>query len=149
MNTMIGNEDMGPAFARWLVPYVVEELRRQGYEVNAPADYDAAACMALVREMGINSLNRAGDFFRKLDADGEADSVTMGVHIGVGTPRNISSALTTPVKRIAKRLGFARLPWEEAETPDGRMVWRDRDGIAGRMVEAIDAEHHRRAHGPA
>ena len=149
MNMVMGDDDMGPAFARWLAPYVVEELRRQGYEINAPADYDSAACMALVREMGVNSLNRAGDFFRKLEADGEADSVTMGVHIGVGTPRNISSALTTPVKRITKRLGYARLPWDEDEAPDGRTVWRDRDGIADRMVKAIDAERHRRFNGPA
>jgi hypothetical protein len=67
----------------------------------------------------------------------------MAVWIGVGTPRNISSAVTTPIKRIAKRLGFG-LPWDEEANADDRTVWRDRNGIAGRMHEALREETERR-----
>lgn len=141
-------DDFGPNFGRWLAPFVADELRRQGFNVQPPADWNDAACEALTRELGVNSLNRAGDFFAKLDADGAVDSVTMGVHLGVGTPRNISSALTTPVKRLSKRLGFPTLPWSEEESPEGRTIWRDRDGIAGRMHEAVRAEQYRRQQAP-
>lgn len=36
------------------------------------------------------------------------------------------------------------MPWTETTGQDQRTVWVDRDGIAARMVEAIQAEHHRR-----
>jgi hypothetical protein len=70
----------------------------------------------------------------------------MAVHLSLGTPRNLSSALTTPVKRLSKRLGLG-LPWSEELTQEGRTLWRDRDGIAERMHEAVKAEQHRRAQG--
>lgn len=127
---------------------VREELDRRATTVTVSlADYDDAACAALTRELGVNSLNRAGDFFAKLNADGAVDSLTMAGHMSLGTPRNISSALTTPVKRVAKRLGLG-LPWIEDESAEGRTVWRDRDGISARMYEAVKAEQHRRATEP-
>jgi hypothetical protein len=111
-------------------------------------DYDETACAQLASELGANSLSRAGDFFGKLENDGEVDSLTMAKHLNLGTPRNISSAITTPLKRVAKRLGLG-MPWIEELNIDGRTVWRDRDGIAARMCEAVKAEQHRRAHEPA
>lgn len=108
-----------------------------------PSTYDAEQCRALARELGINSLHRSRDFFGKLDSDGAVDSVTMATFIGVGTPRNIPSAVTTPIKRISKRLGLG-LPWDEEVSADDRTVWRDRQGIAGRMLTAIDEENERR-----
>lgn len=123
---------------------IADELDAREARTRELGDYDEAACEALVEELGVNSLNRAGDFFGKLALDGEADSLTMGVHLGVGSPRNISSAITTPVKRVAKRLGLG-LPWSEGENSEGRTVWRDRDGIASRMQAAVRAEQHRRA----
>lgn len=136
-------DTIAPQLARWLAPYVADELQRRGFNPAASADYDEAACVALVREFGVNTLNRAADFFAKLEADGAVDSVTMAQQLGVGTPRNISSALTTPLKRHAKRLGLG-LPWTEGVSAENRTVWRDRDGIAGRMRAAVLQEQGRR-----
>lgn len=137
------SDEFGRELARWLAPFLAEELRRLEGE-PAPLDaYTAEQCQLLAKELGVNSLHRAQDFFSKLDADGAVDSVTMAVHIGVGTPRNISSAVTTPVKRLAKRLRLG-LPWDEEVSHEDRTVWRDRDGIAGRMVVALRDENRRR-----
>lgn len=136
------SEQFGREFARWLAPYVAEELKRAVHAAD-PDAYTSEQCRELAGELGVNSLHRSRDFFGKLQADGAVDSQTMAVWIGVGTPRNISSAVTTPIKRVAKRLGFG-LPWDEGENAEERTVWRDRDGIAGRMHEAIRQETERR-----
>jgi hypothetical protein len=136
-------DGLGPQFARWLAPYVAEELRRGGLDPVRRTDFDDAICAEFTRELGVNSLHRANDFFAKLEAAGAADSLEMAQHLSVGTPRNLSSAVTTPIKRISKRLGLP-LPWTEGESAEGRTVWRDRDGIAARMHKAIAEEQHRR-----
>jgi hypothetical protein len=136
------SDQFGREFARWLAPYVADELRRET-QASDPDAYTAEQCRELARELGVNSLHRSRDFFGKLESDGAVDSLTMAVWIGVGTPRNIPSGVTTPIKRIAKRLGFG-LPWDEEENAEERTVWRDRNGIAGRMLEAIREETERR-----
>lgn len=136
-------ENLAPQLARWLAPYVADELKKQGFNAIPREDYDEAACAEFAGELGVNSLERAADFFSKLAADGAVDSVAMAQHLMVGTPRNIPSAVTTPIKRIAKRLGLG-LPWTEAESTEGRTVWRDRDGIAARMEAAMSAELDKR-----
>lgn len=141
---MSENDTLGTRLEELLRELIRDELGRLRTEVSSSlGDYDQAACAALARELGMNSLNRAGDFFAKLNAAGAADSLTMAEHLSLGTPRNISSALTTPVKRVAKRLGLG-LPWAEEVSPGGRIVWRDRDGISARMCEAVKEEQHRR-----
>ena len=136
------SDEFGREFARWLAPYVAEELQRDAQAPDRKA-FTAEQCRELAHELGVNSLHRSHDFFSKLDTDKAVDSVTMARHLSVGTPRNIASAVTTPVKRICKRLGLG-LPWDEDENVDERTVWRDRDGIAGRMLEAIREETERR-----
>jgi hypothetical protein len=136
------SEQFGRELARWLAPYVAEELRRQTHAED-PDAFTADQCRELAHALGVNSLHRSREFFIRLDADGSVDSLTMATFIGVGTPRNIPSAVTTPIKRIAKRLGFG-LPWDEEVNIDDRTVWRDRDGIAGRMLKAIRDETERR-----
>ena len=136
------SDEFGREFARWLAPYVAAELKQASPAPNSDA-YTSEQCRALARELGVNSLHRGRDFFSKLDADGAVDSVTMAKFIGVGTPRNISSALTTPVKRISKRLGLG-LPWDVESSAEDRTVWRDREGIAARMLDAIREETERR-----
>ncbi len=143
-----GDDEIGRRLVQLIRELIAEELDARTPAEAKLGDYDEEACAALARELGINSLNRAGDFFAKLAADGEVDSPTMALHLSVGTPRNISSALTTPVKRLAKRLGLG-LPWVEDENAENRTVWRDRDGIAHRMHAAVTAEQHRRATAPA
>jgi hypothetical protein len=46
------------------------------------------------------------------------------------------------VKKSYRRLGLSK-SWA-ADTAGERTVWRDRDGIAARMVEAIEEERARR-----
>lgn len=82
---------------------------------------------ALVRELGTGVLNRAVDFFMKLDADGRIGSVELARHLRIGTPRNIPSNLTNSLKQRAKSLGLER-PWQEEVSPDNRTVWVDREG---------------------
>jgi hypothetical protein len=135
-------DEFGREFARWLAPYVAAELRRETHATD-PEAYTAEQCRELAHELGVNSLHRARDFFSKLEGEGAVDSLTMATWIGVGTPRNISSAVTTPIKRIAKRLGLG-LPWDAEENAHERTVWRDRNGIAERMLEAIREETERR-----
>lgn len=148
LNTNPPASEVGIELVELIRQLIREELdAREGSGPTALGDYDTEACAALTREFGVNSLNRAGDFFGKLAVDGAADSLTMAAHLSLGTPRNLSSALTTPVKRLSKRLGLG-LPWSEEVTPEGRTLWRDRDGIAERMYEAVKAEQHRRSLGP-
>lgn len=136
------SDQFGREFARWLAPYVADELKRETHAMD-PGAYTPEQCRELASELGVNSLHRSRDFFNKLDADGAVDSVTMARHLSVGTPRNIASAVTTPIKRISKRLGLG-LPWDEGVSAEDRTVWRDRDGIARRMLEAIREETGRR-----
>jgi hypothetical protein len=130
-------------FGRWLAPFVADEIERR-QRGRRPDAFTDEQCRDLAEELGTNSLHRARDFFAKLEADGSVDSVTMASHLNVGTPRNIPAAVTTPIKRIAKRLGLA-LPWDETVNAEDRTVWRDRNGIAARMVAALEAENRRRS----
>ena len=134
-----------PAIAQWLAPYIAQELG-----LSLPADggsarsqYDDRTCAIYVRELGTGVLNRAADFFMKLEQDGSVGSVELAGHLNLGTPRNISSALTNSLKQRAKTLGLT-YPWTDGVSDDDRTVWIDRDGIAARMVTAIQAEQSRR-----
>jgi hypothetical protein len=47
------------------------------------------------------------------------------------------------LKKRAARLGL-EVPWEETADREDRTVWVDRDGIAMRMVDAVNEEVRRR-----
>jgi hypothetical protein len=111
--------------------------------VPAPSQYDSATCALYVSELGTGVLNRARDFFNKLANDGQATSVEVAQLLSIMTPRNIPANLTNSLKQRARTLGLER-PWRETVSPEGRTVWVDRDGIAERLVKAIDAEQQRR-----
>lgn len=136
-------DELPPALARWLAPYVAEELRRQGAGAPAAPMYDDATCAVYVRELGTGVLNRAHDFFLKLAEDGQIGSLALAQHLSIGTPRNIPANLTNSLKQRARTLGLER-PWVETVSPDDRTVWVDRDRIAQRMVDAIRNEQQRR-----
>ena len=74
---------------------------------------------------------------------GEVGSIELANALGVDRTPTIAFVVTTPLKRITSRLS---LPWPfDPDTgTDGRTVWRDRDGIAARMVDAIRVEKQRR-----
>ncbi len=66
-------------------------------------------------------LNRAWEFFMKLDQDGSVGSMQLAQHLSLGTPRNISSALTNSLKQRAKALDLA-YPWGDGISADDRTV---------------------------
>jgi hypothetical protein len=137
-------DQLVPALARWLAPHIAREL---GLTMPGTAPvaggYDDVTCALFVSELGTGVLNRAAGFFAKLDLDGQVGSVELAQHLNLGTPRNISSALTNSLKQRASALGLDR-PWREGVSTDNRTVWVDRDGIAARMCAAIRAEQQRR-----
>lgn len=141
-------EQIGPALAKWLAPYVAAELRNVPLDESAHDrnQYDESICTEYVSALGAGVLNRATDFFMKLDANGRIDSVELAHVIGTDTPRNIPANLTNSLKQRARSMGLSR-PWDETTSDENRTVWVDRDGIAGRMVDAIHVEKQRR-YGP-
>lgn len=138
-------DQAGPAIARWLAPYLARELGLDRRETAQPSGigYDDTTCAAFVRELGTGVLNRAIDFFMKLDQDGQVGSVELAQHLNLDTPRNISSALTNSLKQRARALGLDN-PWADGVSSNDRTVWINRDGLAARMVVAIQVEQQRR-----
>jgi hypothetical protein len=113
---------------------------------GASSEYDASTCERfLSREhIGDSVLDRARRFFSFLDQHGEIGSLAVVGLLDLKGPTSIPANLTNPLKKSAKRLGIDD-PWEWGENAEGtRTIWSDRDGIAARMVEAIDQERERR-----
>lgn len=109
------------------------------------SSWDDATCAGFAHELGDPVLDKAAIFFAKLAADGQVSSLELMQLLGRKRAPDLAFVLTTPVKRIAKRLGLP-LPFDIGETPDGtRTVWHDRDGIAARMVSAVAHEQQRRS----
>lgn len=145
---MIASEQelVGRIVARWLAPYIEEELaqlparaRRRG---ALTPEYDEATCTEFVVPLGDVVLRNGEVLFGWLASSGEITSLDLADELGVASPRQISAVLTTPLKRRAKALQLP-LPWNEGER-DGRTVWIGRDAIARRMLTAIQAERERR-----
>lgn len=142
-------DELGPALGRWLAPYVADELERRQAGRPLPTsqpfgDYDEGACEAFVAGLRTATLTNARTLFDRLAHDGSVDSLGLAADLSLGSPRNLPGPLTTPLKRRAKKLGLA-LPWREGVSDSDRTVWSDRDGIAERMLAAIDEETGRRA----
>lgn len=141
-------DEAARALARWLAPFLADELEAltgtpaSGTPARASDSYDPATCAVFVSTLGDVVLANAETFFAHLAGQGEIGSLTLTESIGVGSPRNIPSVLTTPLKRRAKALGIT-VPWRE-DARDERTVWVDHDGLATRMLDAIRAEQQRR-----
>jgi hypothetical protein len=105
------------------------------------ADYDEATCKQFLNpaHLGDGVLDRMEVLFGELDQHGEISSPDLVQLLGLKGPTSVPANLTNPMKKRARRLGIP-VPWTEASTPDRRTIWRDRDGIAARMVKAIRAE---------
>jgi hypothetical protein len=106
--------------------------------------YDAETCAVFAESLGDTVVEKAETFFGILNENGEVGSLELTDAVGVKGPTVLPFVLTTPLKRRAKALGLTR-PWTEDASADNRTIWRDRDGIAKRMVEALEAERERRA----
>lgn len=138
-----------------LADQLVPLLVKRGF-VRAPqvtsmtavsSDYDLATCERFLEgaHLGDSVLKRARIFFEAIDRDGEIAAPDLVAALDLKGSRSLPANLTTPLKRSARRLGI-EVPWTLAETSDGmRTIWRDRDGIAARMVRVIEEEHRRRA----
>src|SRR5919197_613799 len=102
-------------------------------------NYDDATCTQFLNRdhLGDSVLDRAKTFFELLDENGEVSSPDLVAALGVKGARSVPANLTNPLKKRARKMRIP-VPWTETSTPDGlRTVWKDRDGIASRMVEAI------------
>lgn len=138
-----------------LVDTLVPKLIARGFVVAQPrtsavanyrSDFDDATCRAFVdpEHIGDAVLERAGVFFGELESKGEVSSTDLVAALNLKGARSVSAALTNAMKKSARRLGV-RVPWLLTSTSDGtRTVWKDRDGIAARMVKAIAQERNRR-----
>jgi hypothetical protein len=133
------------ALARWLAPYVAEELGLAGQSQLQPSplqSYDDATSAVFVASLGDVVLDNAEVFFARLVQEREIGSLALADAIGVASPRNIAAVLTTPLKKRAKALSLP-FPWAE-DARGQRTVWLDRDGIAERMLRAVRDEKARR-----
>ena len=158
-------DEIAPTLARWLAPYVADELR----DMAPPAaptlspDYDEETCAFYLLELGERVVERAEVLFGALaEKRGRGEPGIDSLELvdlldrlerengrpGVGSPRQVPALLTNSLKRRAKALGLPR-PWTEDTTGANRTLWSDRDGIASRMVSAISDEGLRRLGHPA
>lgn len=118
----------------------------EAFSTNASSAYDKATCERFLEgaHLGDSVLRRAEVFFGELAKHGEITSLEVVEALNLKGPKSVPANLTNPLKKSSRRLDIEE-PWEEALTADGtRTVWRDRDGIAARMVEEIAAEWKRR-----
>jgi hypothetical protein len=93
--------------------------------------------------LGDGVLLRARIFFERLAEAGRVGSLELVDLLDLKGPTSIPANLTNPLKKRAARLGL-EVPWEEDADRENRTVWRDRDGIAERMLRAIEEETERR-----
>src|SRR4051812_17701599 len=120
-------DDLGPRFARWLAPFVADELERRGADRIAPtalADYDEGTCREFAKGLKTPVLTRAATLFAHLAQNGSVGSVRLAQDLSLASPRELPGPLTTPIKRRARKLGL-KLPWMEEQSPDERTVWVD------------------------
>jgi hypothetical protein len=117
-----------------------------GGQIVITPGFNDYTCQVFVQKFNDTVLTNGELFFTELEKSGEIGSLGLTQAIGVARPSDIPFVLTTPLKRRTKAIGLGKqVPWTPATSPDGRTVWRDRDGIAGRMVKAIKQEQARRA----
>jgi hypothetical protein len=135
--------------AAWLAPYIAAEL---GMEPAAPSArpvaseveaYDSRTCDEFVSTLGDKVLHNSHEFFSAIVERGQVGSLELAALIGVTSPRNIPAVLTTPLKRRAKAMSLGN-PWRESADHTNRTVWLTTDGVAKRMLAAVDAEIARR-----
>lgn len=142
-------DEIAPAIARWLAPYIAAELNSTAPVPPAPRNpvYDEATCREFLAGIGDAVLPRAELFFRTLAQKAADDqgltSLELAALLEVDSPRHVPSLLTNSLKRRAKVLGLPK-PWDEAATAEGRTVWVDREGIAHRMFTVLMDEEFRR-----
>jgi hypothetical protein len=120
--------------------FVLNPVERAATSTYAD-DYDDATCKQFLNpdHLGDGVLERMLLFFRALEQHGEISSLALVQLLDIKGPTSVPANLTNPMKKRARKLGIP-VPWTEGSTRDDRTMWHDRDGIAARMVQAIEAE---------
>ncbi len=137
------------ALARELAPLIAEELgldklsRRPAPPTHGRYDHRTIVEFLSPLHLGDSVLLRARVFFKQLAKEGRIGSLELVELLDLKGATSIPANLTNPLKKRAARLDL-EVPWEETADRDDRTVWVDRDGIAARMLEAIDEEIRRR-----
>ncbi len=137
------------ALARELAPLIAEELgleKPPGPPSTAShGRYDHRTIVEFLSplHLGDSVLLRSRLFFKQLAKEGRVGSLELVELLDLKGPTSIPANLTNPLKKRAARLGL-EVPWEETADREDRTVWVDRDGIAQRMLGAIDEEMERR-----
>jgi hypothetical protein len=135
------DDDFLRQLARWLAPYIREELGIRPQPPTYSDAYDAATCRHFMTRDHLSDtvLLRARTFFATLEAGKTLSAPQVVDLLGLKGSRSIAAALTNPLKKRRNKFGFAQMPWDEGW--DGsNTTWTDRNGIARRMIAAIDAE---------
>jgi hypothetical protein len=139
------------ALARELAPLIAEELgldtpsrgHRPASVVRGRYDHRTIVEFLSPLHLGDSVLVRARVFFAQLAKEGRVGSLELVELLDLKGATSIPANLTNPLKKRAARLGL-EVPWEEDADRENRTVWLDRDGIADRMLEAIEEEINRR-----
>ncbi len=138
------------ALAHELAPLIAEELgldkpTGRPTPTTSHGRYDHRTIVEFLSplHLGDSVLLRARVFFKQLAKEGRIGSLDLVELLDLKGPTSIPANLTNPLKRCAKRLRL-EVPWEETADREDRTVWVDRDGIAARMLAAIEDEIRRR-----
>lgn len=134
------------SLARALAPYIAEELGLEHPTTTSEQPrYDEETCRQFVgsARLGNSVILRAKSFFEALATRGRIGSLEVVDLLELKGATSIPANLTNPLKKRAARLDRP-VPWSESVGPDGRTVWLDREGNAGRMLAAIEEEVARR-----
>lgn len=149
--TALSDSQALDALAEALVPRLIARGFKVGQASHTTSStyssaYDETTCQQFLNpdHLGDSVLDRAKTFFGLLEEKGEISSPDLVVSLGVKGARSVPANLTNPLKKRARKMKI-QVPWTEAATADGlRTIWKDRDGIASRMVKAIERERKNR-----
>ena len=138
------------ALARELAPLIAEELgldkpsgRPAPTTSHGRYDHKTIVDFLSPLHLGDSVLLRARVFFKQIAKEGRVGSLELVELLDLKGATSIPANLTNPLKKRVARLGL-EVPWEEDADRENRTVWLDRDGIAARMLAAIDEEVRRR-----
>ena len=138
------------ALARELAPLIAEELgldkpsgRRAPTTSHGRYDHKTIVEFLSPLHLADSVLLRSRLFFKQLAKEGRVGSLELVAVLDLKGPTSIPANLTNPLKKRAARLRL-EVPWQEDADREDRTVWVDRDGIAERMLEAINEEIRRR-----
>ena len=108
--------------------------------------FNSYTCETFVKSFNDRVLSNTELLYKELATKGQIDSLDLTQLIGVARPSDLPFVLTTPLERRTRAIGLGEeFPWTPDKSPARRTMWRDRDGIAKRMLKAIEKEQARRA----